>query len=185
MSDPKSDQEPTMEEILASIRRIIAEDNVDAEGGRQPLSEDEATSAMGGEAEPLISEATGIEAVPEDNIFELTQEVRDDGTVVDIATGENILGGDAPGLVELDDTGVKAVLPSVSPSVTGTPLVDGLVGSPADAASTASFENLAHAVVGKRTESGIKRDSLRPGRWHAVAKDLASRFARCIGGCCR
>ena len=29
MSDPRTDQEPTMEEILSSIRRIISEDDKD------------------------------------------------------------------------------------------------------------------------------------------------------------
>jgi cell pole-organizing protein PopZ len=31
MSDPKAEQEPTMEEILASIRRIISEDGDEEE----------------------------------------------------------------------------------------------------------------------------------------------------------
>lgn len=39
MSDPKAQQEPTMEEILSSIRRIISEDQ-DSEGEQQDTSED-------------------------------------------------------------------------------------------------------------------------------------------------
>jgi uncharacterized protein len=60
MSDPKGQQEPSMEEILASIRRIIAED------GDGP---------------------TAAEAGRHEEILELTEVVEEDGTVVSLTPG--------------------------------------------------------------------------------------------------
>ena len=63
MSDPEGQSEPSMEEILASIRRIISDEDEEAGAGEA----DEAVAAD--ESEPI----------------ELTQEVREDGTVVDLS----------------------------------------------------------------------------------------------------
>ena len=61
MSEPKRDDEPTMEEILASIRKIISEDDpVTAEAATEDAAEDA--------PEPM----------------ELTQMVSEDGSVVDL-----------------------------------------------------------------------------------------------------
>jgi len=65
MSDAKTQQEPSMEEILASIRRIISED---AEGQKP------APAAEAGEPPPA--------GEPEDDILELTDRVNDDGSVI-------------------------------------------------------------------------------------------------------
>ena len=40
MNDPKSQQEPSMEEILASIRRIISEEDVEEEGSESEAEGD-------------------------------------------------------------------------------------------------------------------------------------------------
>jgi cell pole-organizing protein PopZ len=70
MSDPDSDNEPTMEEILASIRKIISEDETeDAETSGEP--EDQS-----GSPEPESDE----ELEP----LELTKMVAEDGSVVDL-----------------------------------------------------------------------------------------------------
>ena len=148
MSEPKSNQEPTMDEILASIRRIIAEGEVD---GEQLPSEGKSPSEIGNKTEALIAETSARE----DDVFELTQEVQEDGTVVDIASGETMQGPDAPEVVEVGDAGAKSMAAPAAPPNAAIPLEEGLVGPPADAASTASFENLAYAVVGERTGSGI------------------------------
>jgi cell pole-organizing protein PopZ len=63
MSDPEGQSEPSMEEILASIRRIISDEDEEAGAGEA----DEGAAAD--ESEPI----------------ELTQEVREDGTVVDLS----------------------------------------------------------------------------------------------------
>ncbi|HZB89994.1 MAG TPA: DUF2497 domain-containing protein [Stellaceae bacterium] len=66
MSDPKGQHEPSMEEILASIRRIIAEDG---EGAAPPA---------------------GVAEKPQrgEEVLELTEVVEEDGTVVSITSGK-------------------------------------------------------------------------------------------------
>jgi uncharacterized protein len=69
MSDAKAQQEPSMEEILASIRRIISEDA----DGQKP--------AAAPEAAPPPHEP---EAELDDDILDLTDKVNDDGSVVSL-----------------------------------------------------------------------------------------------------
>ncbi len=58
MTDPKSQQEPSMEEILASIRRIISEDDAEAEEGQDSASEDVAEAPLvEAEEEPPVDDA--------------------------------------------------------------------------------------------------------------------------------
>src|SRR5579884_971360 len=66
MSDPKPQQEPSMEEILASIRRIIAEDEKPADP--PPLNETPAAEAA-------------KEEVAKEEVLELTEIVGGDGIV--------------------------------------------------------------------------------------------------------
>jgi cell pole-organizing protein PopZ len=70
MSDAKAQQEPSMEEILASIRRIISEDA----DGQKPAAAAE-TAPPEHEPEP--------EGEPDD-ILDLTDKVNDDGSVVSL-----------------------------------------------------------------------------------------------------
>ena len=71
MSEPKRDDEPTMEEILASIRKIISEDDPET-----------AETAEAGPVEdtPPDADSEGEEPEP----MELTQLVSEDGSVVDL-----------------------------------------------------------------------------------------------------
>jgi uncharacterized protein len=73
MSDPKGQHEPSMEEILASIRRIIAEDG---EGAPAPAAEEKP--------------ARGEE------VLELTEMVDEDGTVVSITAGGKKAAAEPP-----------------------------------------------------------------------------------------
>jgi len=78
MSEPKRDDEPTMEEILASIRKIISEDDPDTAEAAP------AAPATQGEDAPLDADSVGDEAEPEPEPMELTQMVSEDGSVVDL-----------------------------------------------------------------------------------------------------
>lgn len=69
MSDAKAQQEPSMEEILASIRRIISEDA----DGQKPAAA----------AEPAPPQAPGPEP-EDDDILDLTDRVNDDGSVISL-----------------------------------------------------------------------------------------------------
>ena len=80
MSDQEAQQEPSMEEILASIRRIIAEDG------------DKETAAA---PEPGAGAAAAAPE-PEEDILELTDEVQDDGTVINLNTGEEVEEEETP-----------------------------------------------------------------------------------------
>jgi cell pole-organizing protein PopZ len=74
MSDAKGQQnEPSMEEILASIRRIIAEDGETPAAGADPAASGEAPTA-----------ATAADPNAPDDILELTDVVEPDGTVVNL-----------------------------------------------------------------------------------------------------
>lgn len=75
------EDEPTMEEILASIRRIISEDGDEVESAEATETEESAEAAEAAEpAEepeaPAEPEANGQDAV--DDILELTEEVEDE-----------------------------------------------------------------------------------------------------------
>jgi uncharacterized protein len=66
MSEAKGQHEPSMEEILASIRRIIAED---------------------GDAAPAEKPAPEKAAKRDEEVLELTEVVEEDGSVVSLSTG--------------------------------------------------------------------------------------------------
>ncbi|WP_052741862.1 DUF2497 domain-containing protein [Kiloniella litopenaei] len=71
MSDQEAQGEPSMEEILASIRRIISEDDPEGDGAK----------GEGGEAqaeEPVVDEPEA----EDDDVLELTDEVAEDEEVV-------------------------------------------------------------------------------------------------------
>lgn len=96
MAEAKSQAEPTMEEILASIRRIISEDDPAgaAPDGAQPDAMESAAAepqaaaeqepAPEPEPEPKPKPVEDV-AAAEDNVLDLTQKLNEDGTVVDLA----------------------------------------------------------------------------------------------------
>jgi len=75
MSDTKGPHEPSMEEILASIRRIIAED-ADAPAGEKPA--DKPADKVESDAMPAHAAAA---APPEDDVLELTEVIEEDAPV--------------------------------------------------------------------------------------------------------
>jgi cell pole-organizing protein PopZ len=98
MSEPKSQAEPTMEEILASIRRIISEDGEDGEKAAAPAPE------------PVAEEAAAAEPAPVEDVLELTQMVDDDGSVV------NLAGAPPSDEIALDDEPEPTPPPRFNPS---------------------------------------------------------------------
>lgn len=91
MSEADGQQEPSMEEILASIRRIISEDGEGEEGAQAAPAPAQQPAEPMPEPEPepevaAMPEPAPIPAEPEDDdVLELTDVVEDDGTVVDLA----------------------------------------------------------------------------------------------------
>ena len=79
-----------MEEILASIRRIISEGDEEPEDGAKEGVEEAAEAANGAEAEPEeAAEAVNGEdsehAEAEEDVLELTEMVNEDGTITSLA----------------------------------------------------------------------------------------------------
>ena len=98
MSDQNAEQEPSMEEILASIRRIISEDGDEEENAEAAPEETAEAEPAAEEPAPEPEPATDPEPEPEvdpepepaEEVLELTDEVQDDGTVVNLKTGEEV-----------------------------------------------------------------------------------------------
>ena len=153
-------QEPTMEEILASIRRIISEDDAPAETAaapaeEEPQAEPEAQAdAPAAESSPALMDETPSmqEPVsPEEDVLELTD------TYEAPAAAESIGDLDvSPAQGEVDPFPVQAVSESVfapepehpadtashSPSAT----YDTLVGESAAASAASAFAGLASSL---------------------------------------
>ena len=93
MSDQNAQQEPSMEEILASIRRIISEDG-DEDNAAAPEAEAEAPEPVAADPEPVAEAPEPVEEAvapePEEDVLELTDEVQDDGTVVSLNAGDPV-----------------------------------------------------------------------------------------------
>jgi len=149
MSEQTS-QEPTMEEILASIRRIISEDDAPAAEEAEAATAESQDAAAESEAVPLsepVAEPEPLEAVAqtepdplaEEEALELTEKVETHGDLDVIATApEPIL---APANIET------------------------LVSDHAASAAASAFGQLSAAITmpkGERTLEDVVRELLRP-----------------------
>jgi hypothetical protein len=151
-------QEPTMEEILASIRRIISEDDAPAETAPAATAEPEsAPEAASAEAEPedvspaLMDETPSMEepASSEEDVLELTD-------TYEAPAAESIGDLDVSPAVDVDPFPVEAVSESVfapepeHPADTtshGAPTgYDTLVGDSAAASAASAFAGLASSL---------------------------------------
>jgi len=81
-SKPEAQNEPTMEEILASIRRIISEDDP------QDANPAEAAPSAPPTARAEPAPAPPVSGAGADNILDLTKMVADDGSIVDLEAEE-------------------------------------------------------------------------------------------------
>jgi hypothetical protein len=151
MSEQTS-QEPTMEEILASIRRIISED--DAPAGEEPEAAPEAEAPVAAaepepepmpepaasEPEPVAAAAPEPEPPVEEEALELTEKVETHGDL-DVFTA-----------------------PAAEP-VAATAAVETLVSERAASAAASSFGQLSAAIGmprSDRTLEDVVRELLRP-----------------------
>ncbi len=151
MSDQAS-QEPTMEEILASIRRIISED--DAPAG-EAAAEEEPVAA----AEPVHApEIPAVEEEEDDGVLELTDKVE---TVGDLDVYAPAAAEEEPEPVHAPEPVAFAAEPEPPPVPPGA----GLVGDPAANAAAAHFGSLSsHLLMPRdgRTLEDVVRELLRP-----------------------
>ena len=149
MSEQTS-QEPTMEEILASIRRIISEDDAPA---------DAAAPEPEPEAEPVQAAAPVFEPEPEpaveedDGALELTDKVESLGDL-DVYTPAVSEEPEAP-----------AYEPPPAPPAPAMDIGDGLVGAVAASAAASAFGQLSRSIqmpADGRTLEDVVRELLRP-----------------------
>jgi cell pole-organizing protein PopZ len=139
MTDAKTDQEPTMEEILASIRRIISEDD----------PEDVAPPA----------EAPGADEVeaPADDVLELTEVAEEPESAPEAESGPDLEFGE-------DDPEPEPDLPVEEDVIAVED--DVLVSDSAASATASAFAGLSAALgstrIEGRTMEDIVKELLRP-----------------------
>ncbi|WP_417520070.1 DUF2497 domain-containing protein [Minwuia sp.] len=186
MSDANAQSEPTMEEILSSIRRIISEDEdvpqnePEEKAAPEPESVDEilepepeASAAPEPEQEPEQEADPEPEPEPEpeplpepedDDVLELDQLIEDDGSVTDLSGGE---GDDDFALEDIPEPA-----PAYQPEPAPMPAMDmnRLISDHAAADASASLAALAQTVSAQRdisvpthrTLEDITKELLRP-----------------------
>jgi cell pole-organizing protein PopZ len=149
MSDQTS-QEPTMEEILASIRRIISEDDAPADAApaeAEPEAEEEAPESILPEPEPEP------QPEPEDEgVLELTDKVETLGDL-DVYTPAS-----EPEPAAAYEPAPEPDLPPLAPD-------EALVGQVASAAAASAFGQLSASILmpaDGRTLEDVVRELLRP-----------------------
>jgi len=173
---PETQAEPTMEEILSSIRRIISDDDDPAAAGNV-LAKKAAADAAPAEAETEAVAVDEFEAVsaevveePADDVLELTQVVNDDGSVTEIDAEsepepeDEVMFDEL--VAELEPEPVMAMADAAEPAMSN---VDGpIIGDAAARATVAALNQLViempkHIGIGQGlTLEEITRELLRP-----------------------
>jgi len=140
VSEGKTQQEPSMEEILASIRRIISEDGK-PEG-----------------AAPKAAPAARAEAGKAD-VLELTEVVEEDGSVVSLSRNETEMDPEEAAALEAEPEAMADPEPEEAPALPARPAVppaprddDALVSAAAAAAAAGALAGLNNAS--NRTNAG-------------------------------
>ena len=156
----QSSQEPTMEEILASIRRIISEDETPAaEAPATPAAEAEAPPAP--EPEPVAA-APEPEPGPEP---QATAPEPEPEPVVAAAPLEDEDDDDLELTQKVETHGDLDVLAPSEPEPPQAPPVAALVSESVAAVAAASFDKLSASIVmpaAGRTLEDVVRELLRP-----------------------
>ncbi|HEU4661498.1 MAG TPA: DUF2497 domain-containing protein [Pseudolabrys sp.] len=183
MSKPAKAEEPSMEEILASIRRIIADD--DASKASKPPEPDNRLQAVSPRPEPVPSpppeaahnqddidamladleppaaEAAKDQPAAEPDVFDLTESM----TAKHPAANFRTIDGQSD-VVFADSSGTEPVAPEAesrrAPPPTSTDSM--LLSSSTRAAVDTAFSSLAHTVLAQnaRTLDDIVKELLRP-----------------------
>lgn len=183
MAQSNAEQEPTMEEILASIRRIINEDDepaADAAAPEQAAAPDPVEAApepVEAVAEPEPAPEPEPEAPAEDDVLELTDRVEEEGAGTSpMAIADDIMIVDREEEVqpepepepEPEPVFEAAPEPEPEPAPAPEPAADddALLAEPAASAAAGAFaaltENLRVSSENGQTLEGIVRELMRP-----------------------
>jgi hypothetical protein len=160
MTDAKDQHEPSMEEILASIRRIISEDDAPAaEAEAAPAAEVEPEVEPEPEPEPVVAlAAPEPEPEPVEDVLELTQRVEpkppESVGDLDVYTSK----------AEAEPEPVPQAKPELVALAAGDDDEE-LVGESTAFAAASAFGNLTHSIplpATGRTLEDLTRELLRP-----------------------
>jgi uncharacterized protein len=163
-------QEPSMEDILASIKRIIAEDS-EAVGARPQRLRREAMAAVSASPTvmPFQPEPKVEQAEPAAEIHEPAQEpaVHEEAPAPEPETPVDVAETESPDVLELTSPMPEAAEAPAKPSFASVTTLDGLMSSTSAEASRNAFAALTQLQVrseeGKsNTLEGLVGDLLRP-----------------------
>jgi len=180
MNEPKAQQDPSMEEILASIRRIISEgeqseDDASADDAPEQAAEPETADPDPEPVEPpdAAEETDDSAEVDPEEVLELTEKVEDDGTVVSLNAGAATEVEYEVDLVE-EDTAPSLPEPEreVGPSTTIDE--DRLVSDEAAAVSADAFSELSRSIAA----SGAPESGMRLGGSDRTIEDVVREAVR-------
>ena len=162
-----AENEPSMEEILSSIRRIINEDDDDAPAEAEAAPVDDGPKSQDG-VDALFDEPMADVDAGGDDVLELTERVdaSDEGTEP-LSVDDDLMIVDRED--EIDDEPFMAD-PEPEPEIDFDALADetadGIMSEPAAAAAMGSFHTLAENIrisdEEGRTLEGVVRALLRP-----------------------
>ena len=162
MAEQTADNEPSMEEILSSIRRIINEDDDEAPAAEAAPAEEESNSQ--GDVDAMFDNIGEDEG---DDVLELTEKVDEgDGGTDPLAVDDDLMIVDR----EEEEEPVVAAEPEPEPDIDFDALEeevsDGIMSEPAASAAMSSFHTLADNIriseEEGRTLEGVVRALLRP-----------------------
>jgi hypothetical protein len=161
MSEPTS-QEPTMEEILASIRRIISEDEVPAEeGAEEPEPELEPETEAEPDYEPMEEPEPEPVVTPEPApVFD------DEDDILDLTEPYRAPEPEPAPVFQSDDLEAYAPPPPARPDPVPMPVIEEpIVSHIAEVAAASAFGHLAQTIAMPghgRTLEDVVRELLRP-----------------------
>ena len=199
-SESNAQQDPSMEEILASIRRIISEG--DEEGAPEEGAEEQVAEEAPAEEAEAPEEVAEVEAAPEpeeaeaaapedEDVLELTDVVDDDEVAPEAGDIEVDLVEDEGAAEDLGDFQAEEVEATADDAQGGALMTDAdrLVSDGAAAESSDAFAELAQSVAaaeirtdsspriahgGERTLEDVVREALRPLLKDWLDKNLPS-----------
>ena len=160
MSD-QSSQEPTMEEILASIRRIISEDDAPAEPAAEEAPPAEPEPLLEPEPEPAMEFAAEGDG---EDVLELTDPIEPEAELEAEPPLETVGDIDvySPSSSESE---LEPAPPPSTPTFDREEAADNLVGETAASAAASAFGSLSSALLmpkDGRTLEDVVRELLRP-----------------------
>ena len=168
MAEQTADNEPSMEEILSSIRRIINEDDDDAPAEAEAAAEPEAEAsepASQDDVDAMFDEAGDTE---DTDVLELTDMVDEpEGGTDPLAVDDDlmIVDRDEPE-PEPEPVAAAEPEPEIDFDALEEETAEGLMSEPAAAAAMGSFHSLAENIrisdEEGRTLEGVVRALLRP-----------------------